>query len=180
VTVLPPAVREPGRPGSTRHDVRSGLGGLPRQGHYLAAQFRRFERRFGTNGETKAIFAVAHTMIVIERRSRPGGSPISGDAQSSQQSEHRGVLVARERTRPLVAEAMSRLKPKPGGPLETTLTVGGNVAGEGQVPVSSSLLFTANDCLDVGRCLSSPVSLDTAKGTVTVQRHGSRMRVAHQ
>lgn len=32
---------------------------------YLAAQFRRFKRRFGTKGETKAVFAVAHTMIVI-------------------------------------------------------------------------------------------------------------------
>jgi hypothetical protein len=32
---------------------------------YLNAQFRRFKRRFGTKGETKAIFAVAHTMIVI-------------------------------------------------------------------------------------------------------------------
>lgn len=33
--------------------------------NYLAAQFRRFKRRFGTKGETKAIFAVAHTLIVI-------------------------------------------------------------------------------------------------------------------
>jgi transposase len=33
--------------------------------NYLAAQFRHFRRRFGTKGETKAIFAVAHTMIVI-------------------------------------------------------------------------------------------------------------------
>jgi transposase len=32
---------------------------------YLPAQYRRFKRRFGTKGETKAIFAVAHTMIVI-------------------------------------------------------------------------------------------------------------------
>jgi transposase len=32
---------------------------------YLPAQFRRFKRRFGTRGETKAIFALAHTMIVI-------------------------------------------------------------------------------------------------------------------
>jgi transposase len=31
---------------------------------YLAAQFRRFRRRFGTNGENKAIFVVAHTMLV--------------------------------------------------------------------------------------------------------------------
>ena len=32
---------------------------------YLAAQYRRFRRRFGTRSEGKAIFAVAHTMIVI-------------------------------------------------------------------------------------------------------------------
>ena len=32
---------------------------------YLAAQYRRFKRRFGTRSEGKAIFAVAHTMIVI-------------------------------------------------------------------------------------------------------------------
>jgi transposase len=32
---------------------------------YLAAQYRRFRRRMGTKSEGKAIFAVAHTMIVI-------------------------------------------------------------------------------------------------------------------
>jgi transposase len=32
---------------------------------YLAAQYRRFLRRFGKNSEGKAIFAVAHTLIVI-------------------------------------------------------------------------------------------------------------------
>lgn len=32
---------------------------------YLAAQYRRFKRRFGTRSEGKAIFAVAHTMIVV-------------------------------------------------------------------------------------------------------------------
>lgn len=32
---------------------------------YLSAQFRRFCRRFGKKGEGKAIFAVAHTMLVI-------------------------------------------------------------------------------------------------------------------
>ena len=30
----------------------------------------------------------------------------------------------------------------------------------GPVPVSAPLLFTANDCLDIGRELGSPVSLD--------------------
>jgi transposase len=32
---------------------------------YLASQFRRFRRRFGTKSESKAIFAVAHTILVI-------------------------------------------------------------------------------------------------------------------
>jgi transposase len=32
---------------------------------YLAAQYRRFKRRFGKRGEGKALFAVAHTMVVI-------------------------------------------------------------------------------------------------------------------
>ena len=31
---------------------------------------------------------------------------------------------------------------------------------QGLVPVSAPLLFTANDCLDIGTCLGSPVSLD--------------------
>jgi transposase len=32
---------------------------------YLSAQYRRFMRRFGTKGEGKAVFAVAHTLVVI-------------------------------------------------------------------------------------------------------------------
>jgi hypothetical protein len=32
---------------------------------YLAAQYRRLKRRFGKKSEGKAIFAVAHTMLVI-------------------------------------------------------------------------------------------------------------------
>lgn len=32
---------------------------------YLVARYRRFQRRFGTKGETKAIFAMAHTLLVI-------------------------------------------------------------------------------------------------------------------
>ena len=28
------------------------------------------------------------------------------------------------------------------------------------VPISAPLLFTANDCLDIGTCLGAPVSLD--------------------
>ena len=55
-----------GNAGAALRDVRSGVGRVPwTKDNYLAAQFRRFKRRFGTKGETKAIFAVAHTMIVI-------------------------------------------------------------------------------------------------------------------
>jgi arylsulfatase A-like enzyme len=50
--------------------------------------------------------------------------------------------------------------PKPGGPLNVTMKVNGTIVAEGKVPVSAPLLFTANDCLDIGTDLGSPVSLD--------------------
>jgi arylsulfatase A-like enzyme len=50
--------------------------------------------------------------------------------------------------------------PKPGGPLSITLKVNGEVVATGQVPISAPLLFTANDCLDIGIAHGSPVSLD--------------------
>lgn len=49
---------------------------------------------------------------------------------------------------------------RPGGPLDITLAVNDEEVGSGQVPISAPLLFTANDCLDIGTCLGSPVSLD--------------------
>jgi hypothetical protein len=49
---------------------------------------------------------------------------------------------------------------KPGGPLNITMTVNGDPYATGQVPVSAPLLFTANDCLDIGICLGGRVSLD--------------------
>lgn len=52
------------------------------------------------------------------------------------------------------------LVPRPGGPLKVTLTVNGKLYAEGTVPISAPLLFTANDCLDIGIALGSPVSLD--------------------
>jgi arylsulfatase len=50
--------------------------------------------------------------------------------------------------------------PRPGGALTVTLKVGGKTVAEGIVPISAPLLFTANDCLDIGIALGSPVSLD--------------------
>jgi arylsulfatase len=49
---------------------------------------------------------------------------------------------------------------KPAGPLNVTMKVNGTVVAKGQVPISAPLLFTANDCLDIGTDLGSPVSLD--------------------
>ena len=50
--------------------------------------------------------------------------------------------------------------PRPGGPLKVTMKVDGEVVAEGTVPISAPLIFTANDCLDIGIALGSPVSLD--------------------
>ena len=49
---------------------------------------------------------------------------------------------------------------KAAGPLTVTLTVNGVAVAEGTVPVSAPVSFTANDCLDIGQALGSPVSMD--------------------
>ncbi|MBP7864556.1 MAG: sulfatase-like hydrolase/transferase [Acidobacteria bacterium] len=49
---------------------------------------------------------------------------------------------------------------KPGGPLEVVLKVNGREVARGRVPISAPVLFTANDCLDIGTDLGSPVSPD--------------------
>jgi arylsulfatase len=51
-------------------------------------------------------------------------------------------------------------EPRPGGPLDVVLSINGAQVAAGRVPISAPLLFTANDCLDVGTCLGSPISLD--------------------
>ncbi|MFV0269996.1 MAG: hypothetical protein ACK5HT_22990, partial [Draconibacterium sp.] len=50
--------------------------------------------------------------------------------------------------------------PKVGGAMDITLKVNGEVAAQGHVPITVALGFTANDCLDFGSDLGSPVSLD--------------------
>lgn len=49
---------------------------------------------------------------------------------------------------------------RPAGPLKVTMKVNGAVAANGEVPISAPLAFTANECLDIGTDLGSPVSLD--------------------
>jgi hypothetical protein len=40
------------------------------------------------------------------------------------------------------------------------MRVNGEQISHGQVPISAPLLFSANECLDIGTCLGSPVSID--------------------
>ena len=47
-----------------------------------------------------------------------------------------------------------------GSPAQVTLKVNGKEVASGQVPITAPLAFTANDCLDFGSDLGSPVSLD--------------------
>ncbi|WP_194397357.1 arylsulfatase [Microbacterium atlanticum] len=50
------------------------------------------------------------------------------------------------------------VEPRPGGPLRVVLRVDGAEVASGTVPVSAPLLFSANDCLDVGRAYGGAVS----------------------
>ncbi|HXA33977.1 MAG TPA: arylsulfatase [Acidimicrobiales bacterium] len=49
---------------------------------------------------------------------------------------------------------------QPGGPLNISIRANGKSVASGRVPISVPLLFSANDCLDIGTCLGGPVSLD--------------------
>ena len=48
----------------------------------------------------------------------------------------------------------------PGSPAQVTLKVNGKEVASGKVPITAPVAFTANDCLDFGSDLGSPVSLD--------------------
>jgi len=54
----------------------------------------------------------------------------------------------------------SKLAASLGGPMNVTLKVNDKVVAKGQVPRTAAFHFTANDCLDLGSDLGSPVSLD--------------------
>jgi arylsulfatase A-like enzyme len=72
-------------------------------------------------------------------------------------------IVAKEKlpTGNVKIEVESKLVvPKPGAPLDVTLKVNGQVVAQGRVPITAALAFTANDCLDIGSDLGSPVSVD--------------------
>jgi arylsulfatase len=58
-------------------------------------------------------------------------------------------------------EVVSTMKTdKKAGPMDVVLKVNGKKVGKGEVPITAPLMFTANDCLDFGSDLGSPVSID--------------------
>jgi hypothetical protein len=59
-------------------------------------------------------------------------------------------------------------EPKPAGPLKLAIKVNGRLIASGVVSASAPLLFTANDCLDIGIALVHPFHWTTAK-----RRHSS-------
>lgn len=54
----------------------------------------------------------------------------------------------------------SYIERRPAGPLKVVLKVNGTEVASGVVPVSAPLIFTANDCLDFGIDLGSPVGIE--------------------
>jgi arylsulfatase A-like enzyme len=52
------------------------------------------------------------------------------------------------------------IEPRPAGPLKVVMRVNGKETASGVVPVSAPLGFTANDCLDFGIDLGSPVGIE--------------------
>ena len=62
--------------------------------------------------------------------------------------------------RATIAISTEYAEARPGGPLNITLSVNGDELAAGTVPISAPLLFTANDCLDIGVCHGGRVSLD--------------------
>lgn len=69
---------------------------------------------------------------------------------------------------------------RPGGPLNISIAVDGTEVASGTVPISAPLLFTANDCLDIGTCLGSPVSMDyRERAPFPFEGHIHRVHVAY-
>lgn len=50
--------------------------------------------------------------------------------------------------------------PHAGAPADIVMTVNGKEVARGTAPITAALMFTANDCLDIGTDLGSPVGLD--------------------
>jgi arylsulfatase len=82
--------------------------------------------------------------------------------------------------RAIIAVETRYAEQRPAGPLDITVRIDDRTVAAGQVPVSAPLLFTANDCLDIGTCLGSPVSLDyRERAPFPFEGHIERVHVAY-
>ena len=84
--------------------------------------------------------------------------PITGETATI--GAERRASACRAPGRAKIEVETSYVELKPAGPLRVVIKVNGKEAASGVVPVSAPLLFTANDCLDIGTDLGSPVSVD--------------------
>ena len=75
---------------------------------------------------------------------------------------HEDPLRRNAARRPGQDRGRDRVTPRPGRPARSTSPSRSTASSyaTGRVPISAPLLFTANDCLDIGTCLGGPVSLD--------------------
>ena len=80
-----------------------------------------------------------YNLFLVQRTSIVAGEPLT-------QGDH------------LVEVITTVEEPRPGSPLQVSLRVDGAEVASGTVPVSAPLLFSANDCLDIGRAYGGAVS----------------------
>jgi hypothetical protein len=73
------------------------------------------------------------------------------------------------------------VEPRPGGLPRVVLRVNGDEVASGTVPVSAPLLFSADDCLDIGRAYGGGLARVRRSDAVRVRRHDRpRARGVHR
>lgn len=75
---------------------------------------------------------------------------------------YRTQIKAKSKLAPgkMTIDVETKLESHPGSAAQITMKVNGTEVASGKVPLTAPLAFTANDCLDFGSDLGSPVSLD--------------------
>ena len=112
--------------------------------------------------------SLAHLALTKPELARAQESLPFPPAPSASNYEYNLFEIARTRisTHEKVAASTVKIEietalkdPRPGAPADVILKVNGKTVAQGMVPLTAPLLFTANDCLDIGTDLGSPVSL---------------------
>jgi hypothetical protein len=129
--------------------LRPGAGKQEQPGHHRGHRGREGERRaykLGGAGGALTCF-VKDGVICYEYTCSSCSGPRSLHQNNARrQTGHR--------------EPHDLLRNPAGGTTPSDLGVNGEDFAQGQVPISAPLLFSANECLDIGACLGSPVSME--------------------